>query len=66
MLPQDFHLRSGTKDVPVRFFKGDHGMHSLGNQYKHPLSVAGAVFSKLKNVFFCLLPAVLSIQANVR
>ena len=24
MLPQDFHLRSGTKNVPVRFFKGDH------------------------------------------
>ena len=23
-LPQDFHLRSGTKNVPVRFFKGNH------------------------------------------
>ena len=24
MLPQDLHLRSGTKNVSVRFFKGDH------------------------------------------
>ena len=32
----------------------------------NPLSVTGALFFKLKNVFFCLLPAVPSIQANVR
>ncbi len=65
-LPQNFHLRSGPNFLQLRFFKGDNSMHSLESQYKHLSSVTGALFFKLKNVFFCLLPAVPSIPANVR